>query len=166
MSSSNSFFSLYLVELVKWNAVGFMGALGCIAEIPFMFISQKLINRFGALKLLALSSAALSLRLAMYAIFPFRPGIIVAQLLNCLCYGLFYPAGVAFISSSVPPERRALGMSIYLSIGNGLPTFLGNILGGFIIDHWGYRTLFGSFAVFPLFTLGIYIFMSYKRKRA
>jgi PPP family 3-phenylpropionic acid transporter len=130
-----------------------------------MFLSKKLISRFGALKILAFSALAVSLRLALYAIFPVKGWIIAAQCLHSLCFGLFHPAAVAFISSCVPPERRALGMSLYLSLGNGLPTFLGNILGGFIIEYAGYRTLYGSFAFFPLVALGVYWFIVVHQKR-
>jgi PPP family 3-phenylpropionic acid transporter len=167
MASINSFFSLFLVEYMGWNAVGFMWALASASEIPFMFLSRRLIGRFGALPILTASAAAVTLRLAVYALFPYKGGVIAAQLLHSICYGLFHPAAVAFISGNVPPERRALGMSLYLSLGNGLPTLLGSILGGFIIDRLGYRALFGVFALFPVIAVGLYgfIFIAKKPRR-
>jgi PPP family 3-phenylpropionic acid transporter len=156
MASINSFFSLFLVEYMGWNAVGFMWALASASEIPFMFLSRRLIGRFGDLPILTLSAVMVTVRLSIYAFFPYKGGIIIAQLLHSVCYGLFHPAAVAFISGHVPPERRALGMSLYLSLGNGVPTLLGSILGGLIIDHLGYRALFGVFALFPLMAAGLY----------
>jgi PPP family 3-phenylpropionic acid transporter len=164
MTSINGFFSLFLVEYMEWNAVGFMWALASASELPFMYLSRRLIVRFGALPILAFTAAMVTVRLSIYAIFPYRGGIIAAQLLHSLCYGLFHPAAIAFISGNVPPERRALGMSLYLSLGNGLPTLLGSILGGFIIEHSGYRALFGIFALFPLAALGIYSFIFIAKK--
>jgi PPP family 3-phenylpropionic acid transporter len=164
MASINSFFSLFLVEYMGWNAVGSMWALASASEIPFMYLSRPLIKRFGALPLLAFSTLVVAIRLGIYTVFPFKGGIIAAQLLHSICYGLFHPAAVAFITSAVPPERRALGMSLYLSLGTGLPTFLGSILGGFIIDLAGYRALFGIFSLFPLGALGIYAFMHAAKK--
>jgi PPP family 3-phenylpropionic acid transporter len=159
MTSVNSFFSLFMKEAVHWDALGIMFALSAGSEVPLMFLSQKLIRRFGPLPLLALSSLATTIRLTIYALLPFKGWIILAQLLHSLCYGVFYPAGIAFITACVPPERRGLGMSLYLSIGNGLPTFIGTILGGFIIEHLGYSAMFGVFAVFPLISLGLYLLM-------
>lgn len=156
MAPVNSFFSLFLVESMQWNAIGFMWALATLTEVPFMFLSKRLIARFGSLRILAITTGAVSLRLSLYALFPMKGGIIFAQCLHSLCYGLFHPAAVTFISSCVPPERRALGMSLYLSLGTGLPTLLGNILGGFIVEHFGYRVLFGSFAVFPVIAIVLY----------
>jgi PPP family 3-phenylpropionic acid transporter len=166
MASVNSFFSLFLVEYLNWNAVGAMWALASASELPFMYLSWRLINRFGALPLLAFSTAVVSLRLAIYAVFPSHAGVIAAQLLHSVCFGLFHPAAVAFISGNVPPERRALGMALYLSLGTGLPTLLGSILGGFIIGAAGYRALFGIFALFPLVALGIYGFIAAANQNA
>lgn len=164
MAPVNGFLSLYVTEYLQWNAVGLVWALSSAAEVPFMYISSRIIRRFGALRLLALTTAAVGLRLLIYALVPLRGGIIIAQLLHSLCYGLFHPAAISFISSCVPPERRALGMSLYLSLGTGLPTLVGNILGGYIIDHGGYRTLFGSFTIFPVLALGLYLCTTLLRK--
>lgn len=159
MTSVNSFFSLFMKEALQWDALGIMFALSAGSEVPLMFLSHRLICRFGPLPLLAASSGAIVLRLALYALFPFKGCIILGQLLHSLCYGAFYPAGIAFMSACVPPERRALGMSLYLSIGTGLPTFIGTILGGLIIEHQGYSAMFGVFSLFPLVSLGVHFLL-------
>jgi PPP family 3-phenylpropionic acid transporter len=156
MAPISSFFSLYVVEDLHWNAVGLMWAISATSEIPFMFLSGPLIRRFGAPKLLAFSMVALSVRLALYALFPNPAGAVVGQTLHSLCYGLFHPSAVAFVATHVPPERRAVGMSMYLSLGVGLPTFLGSAMGGFVVDLGGYRLLFGSFIIFALAGLVLY----------
>jgi PPP family 3-phenylpropionic acid transporter len=129
-----------------------------------MFLSKGLIRRFGALRILVISALAVSLRLSIYAFFPVKTGIICAQLLHSLCFGLFHPAAVAFISSCVPPERRAWGMSLYLSLGSGVPALLGNILGGIIVETAGYQALYSTFALFPLAAAGLY-FIATRKKR-
>jgi PPP family 3-phenylpropionic acid transporter len=158
MSPVNSFFSLYLVEYIRWDAVGLLWAVAAIAETPMIYFSHRILRRFKSpLTVIMISGSAVSLRLLIYALFPFRPAMIAAQLMHSLCYGLFHPAAIAFIAASIPPERRALGMTIYLSLGTGLPTFLGNILGGFIVEYLGYRAFFASYAVFPVLALGVYL---------
>ena len=156
MTPVNSFLSLFMVEYMQWDAVGLMWALAGAAEIPFVYVSSRLIRRFGALPILAFTSAMVGLRLLLYAAFPFRAGVVIAQTLHSFCYGLFHPAAVAFISDSVPPERRAFGMTLYLSVGLGIPTFIGNFAGGFIVDHAGYRFLFGSFSIFAFLGTALY----------
>jgi PPP family 3-phenylpropionic acid transporter len=159
MAPVYSFFPIYLVESLRWDVVGLMFALASASEVPLMFLSKGLIRRFGPLPILAVSTAAIGLRLALYALFPYKGVIIIAQTLHALCFGLFHPAAIALISSCVPPERRALGMSLYLSVGTGLPSLVGNIIGGFIVEHWGYRPLFASFTIFPILGLGLYLFI-------
>jgi MFS transporter, PPP family, 3-phenylpropionic acid transporter len=156
-----SFFSLYLVEEVKWNAVGGMWALSATAEIPLMFLSGRIVSRLGPMRATMLGTAAIAVRLAIYALFPSPAGVVAAQLLHSLCFGLLHPAGVAFVALMVSPERRAQGMAVYMSLGVALPAFLGSTLGGFVLQSWGYRVLFGSFIAFALAAIILY---SVKRK--
>jgi PPP family 3-phenylpropionic acid transporter len=157
MSPVLSFLSLYVTEYVRWDAVGLVWAIASAAETPLIFFSRRIIHYFKSpLRVIFLTSFALILRLLIYAFFPYPPAVVGAQLLHSLCYGLFHPAAVAFISANVPPESRATGMTIYLSLGTGLPTFLGNILGGFIVEYLGYPFLYGSFTIFPILAMGVY----------
>jgi PPP family 3-phenylpropionic acid transporter len=164
MTPVYTFFPLYLTESLHWNVVSLMFALAAAAEVPCMYISQGLIRRFGALRLLAVSAAAIGIRLVIYAVCPFKPALLLAQLLHALCYGVFHPAAIALVSGCLPPERRALGMSLYLSLGTGFPAFIGNFIGGFIVDHAGYQTLFMSFTIFPVIAIGLYFFVAVKRQ--
>ncbi|GMO49537.1 MAG: MFS transporter [Termitinemataceae bacterium] len=164
MSPVNSFIPLYVTEYMDWDAVGLMFALSSGAEMPFILLSTKLIKRFGDLKLIAIATFALFVRLLICALFPFKAGIIIAQLLHSLSYGVFHPSAISFISRCVPPSKRALGMSLYFSIGTGVPTLLGNAAGGFIVEYFGFRILFGSFSIFALIALFIY-FVTRKHAR-
>lgn len=156
MAPVASFFSLYVSEELHWNAVGLMWALSAVSEIPFMFISGRLIKKYGAAPLLALSMVAVIVRLGLYALFPTKAGAIMGQLLHSLCYGLFHPAAVAFVSTHVPPQKRAVGLTMYISLGVGLPTFIGSAIGGYIVEALGYRVLFGSYIIFSVIGLLIY----------
>ncbi|MDR2313751.1 MAG: MFS transporter [Spirochaetaceae bacterium] len=156
MSVVYSYFPLYLTEELDWNVVGAMFALASMAEVPCMFISARLLRRFGPLPLLALAAAGISVRLLIWAAFPGRGFIAGAQLLHSLCFGIYHPAAVNFISTSFPPEKRALGMSVYLALGSGLPSLLGNILGGFLVEDLGFRPLFACFSGFTVLALLIY----------
>ncbi|MDR1443603.1 MAG: MFS transporter, partial [Treponema sp.] len=149
MSPVLSFISLYVTEYVHWDAVGLVWALATAAETPLIFFSRRIIQYFkNPLRVMYLTGFALILRLLIYAFLPYPPAVVAAQLLHSLCYGLFHPAAVMFISSHVPPEHRATGMTLYLSLGTGLPTLVGNILGGFIVEYFGYPALYGSYTVF------------------
>jgi PPP family 3-phenylpropionic acid transporter len=157
MSPILSFLSLYVTEYVHWDAVGLVWAIAAAAETPLIFFSKPIIRYFkGPLRVIFLTGFALILRLLIYAFLPYPPAIVAGQLLHSLCYGLFHPAAVAFISANIPPEHRATGMTIYLSLGTALPTFLGNILGGYIVEYFGYPLLYGSYTIFPILAALVY----------
>ncbi|MDR2747899.1 MAG: MFS transporter [Treponema sp.] len=157
MSPVLSFISLYVTEYVHWDAVGLVWAIAAAAETPLIFFSGRIIRYFkGPLRTIFFTGFALILRLLIYAFLPYPPAVIAGQLLHSLCYGLFHPAAVAFISANVPPEHRATGMTIYISLGTGLPTFLGNILGGYVVEYFGYPLLYGGYTIFPILAFAVY----------
>ena len=148
MAAVYTYFPLYLTEALRWDVVGLMFALASAAEVPCMFISARLLRRFGALPLLALAAGGITVRLLIWALFPFKVPIIAAQLLHSLCFGIYHPAAVYFIASTFPPEKRGVGMSIYLALGSGLPSLIGNMAGGALAEAAGYRPLFAVYASF------------------
>ncbi|MCL1928109.1 MAG: MFS transporter [Treponema sp.] len=158
-----TYFPLYLTEEVQWNAVGLMFAIASMTEIPCMVFSRVIIRRFGSLPLLALAVFGVCVRLLLLAVFPFKPVIVAAQLLHSLCFGIFHPAAINFFTRVFPPEKRGLGMSVYLSLGMGLPTLIGNIVGGAIVHAAGFRFMFGVYsAISGVMVLVYFIF----RKKA
>jgi PPP family 3-phenylpropionic acid transporter len=165
MSSVYTFFPLYLTETLNWNAVGLMFALSSASEVPFMYISVMLIRRFGALPLLAISAGGIALRLLLWALFPYKPVVIAAQLLHSLCYGTYHPAAVQFISSVFPAKKRGIGMPVYLALGSGLPSLVGNMIGGVIVESIGYRPLFAIYAGTAAVAVGIFGVMGGRRMR-
>ncbi|GHV53886.1 MFS transporter [Spirochaetia bacterium] len=165
LSGAQSFFSLYVVHELHWEAIGLLNAISAASEMPFLFFSKRIIDRFGALNCLALGCFAVLIRLVILVLFPTPAGAVASQTLHSLSFGLFHPAAMAFISSCVPPHKRALGMSLYLAIGGTLPGLLGNISGGFIVDHLGYRALFSSFTVFAVLSTALALFIALRQRR-
>ena len=150
MSAIYSYFPLYLSEVLQWNVVGLMFAVGTASEIPFIFLSAALLRRFGPLPLLAASAAGVVLRLLILAFLPFGPFVFVSQTLHALCFGTFFPAKVYFIASVFPPQNRGKGMSLFVALGVGLPSLVGTMAGGAILEASpgaaGFRSLFVLYA--------------------
>jgi PPP family 3-phenylpropionic acid transporter len=166
LSGAQSFFSIYVVDVLNWDAIGLLNALSAFSEVPFLFFSKQIIDRFGGIKCLALGCFGVLIRLLILVLFPSPAGAAASQMMHSISYGLFHPAALAFIASCVPPNKRALGMSLYLAIGNTLPSLLGNISGGFIVDHLGFSVLYSSFALFPLVSIALCMVISLQRRRA
>ncbi len=50
-------------------------------------------------------------------------------------------------------------MSIYASLGTGLPAVLGSLIGGVVIQRYGYASLFGSYALVALSSVLLSLFL-------
>jgi len=146
MTSVYTYFPLYMTEILQWNAVGVMFAVATASEVPLMFLSVSLIRRFGSLPLLALSAMGICVRLLILALLPFKPCIVISQMLHSLCFGVYHPAAVDFIAGIFPAKRRGTGMSVYLIVGSGLPALVSNMVGGAVVETFGYRPLFALYA--------------------
>ncbi|OQB03380.1 MAG: putative 3-phenylpropionic acid transporter [Spirochaetes bacterium ADurb.Bin215] len=125
-----------------------------------MFLSGFFIRKYGTEKLLVVSLAAITIRNLVYAVFPTFGGAVAGQLFHSICFGLFHPAAVVFISERVPRRYLAVGLTLYTSFSMGLASVIGNVIGGFVIEGFGYRTLFVFFSFFPL--IGIVAFMRFR----
>ncbi len=156
MSAVSSFFSLYVKEELGWDAVSGLWAFAAAVEIPFLIVSGRLIKRWGAMKIMAISSLSIAVRLIIYALFPSPAGAVAGQILHSASYGLFQPAAVAFVSYKYPPEKRAMGMALYMGIGVGMPFFFGSSTGGVIVETLGYRVLFAVFSLFAIASVVLY----------
>lgn len=155
MSAVTSFFSLYLVEELHINSISLMNAIAAGSEIILMLLAGYLIQKKGVLPvfLLLISGVGMAVRLLLYARFPTLTGVIAGQMLHSLCFGFFHPAAIQLVARRVKRTHRTLGMSMYISLGTGLPTVLGSTLGGIITENYGYKVLFESFSVFAMISV-------------
>jgi len=158
MSSYYSFFSLYLREQVGLGSAAWVWAIGAAAEIPVLFFGGRIIRRTGLSAMLIAASAAVSVRLCVYASSASLWIILPTQLLHGMTFGLFHAACIEFIRRNVPAHARGRGMALYMSVAVALPNLVGSTLGGVLIDRWGYPALFGAYSIAPL--IGITIFFT------
>lgn len=167
MSAVTSFFSLYLVEELHIYSISLMNAIAAGSEIFLMLLAGYLIQKKGVLPvfLLLISGIGMAVRLLLYARFPSLAGVIIGQLLHSVCYGFLHPAAIQLVARRVKRTHRALGMSIYISLGTGLPTVLGSSLGGLLTENFGYKTLFESFSVFAMISV-VLCLVFWKKMRA
>ncbi len=126
-------------------------ALGAVFEFFCMILFGKL-NKKGILSsttILTISAVGLTVRLLLYLI-PGLPAFILAQTLHGLTFGALHLCATSYTAANVDKNHYDLGMTLYWSLATNLPEMLGALVGGFIIDSFGYPTLFLSYSFFPL----------------
>jgi PPP family 3-phenylpropionic acid transporter len=150
MTPTQRFFSLYVREYLHLESYAGLWALSAAAEVPLMFLSGWFIHKYGTERILVISLAAIAVRNLVYATFPTFGGAVAGQLFHAVCFGLFHPAAVVFVTERAPKRLMVVGMTLYSSVSVGVASVLGNVMGGFVIDTFGYIPLFTFFSVFPV----------------
>lgn len=152
--------SSYMTEVLNLgSSFTLFVSIGAFFEFVSMILFGRLLRKkkVTPLFMLFLSAVALTLRLLLYLI----PNIYVfafAQTLHGLTFGACHVAATSFTAMNVDAEHYEVGMSIYWALATNLPELLGTLVGGFIIDSYGYNALFFSYAFFPFIAaIGIII---------
>lgn len=145
----NSFFSLYLKEELGVQAVTFFWSIAAISEVPIIFYSGKLIKRFGIGPLLAGSALIMAVRLLLYALAPTIALVVIIQTLHALTFGLMLSVGFNYVNQSTPKKSRGTAMAAFNALGIGLAVFVGSILGGLLVENFGYTGMFAILSIAP-----------------
>ncbi len=139
-----SLFSLYLRDRFHVQGVGYLWALGPIAEIPVIFFSGWMIRRMGLKGLLLLGLAGVTVRLAIYSRTNLLAVVVAAQALHCLTFGAVHVASVNFVDRIVPPALKATGQSLFAAIVVGIGGLSGSAVAGWLADRWSYAAMYGT----------------------
>ena len=148
--------SSYMVEVLGLGGdFALFVSLGAFSEFVMMLVGGYLLKKGKTTPyvLILLSSVALAVRLAIYRLFPTVAGLVVGQLLHSLTFGSFHIGATRFIAQNVEKDHYSLAMSLYWAVGTNLPSMLGTLLGGFVIDNLGYPNLFVVNLVFPIVSI-------------
>jgi len=164
MVPANQFLSLYVKDELKSNASGFMWALNAICEIPFMFLSGRFIRRYGAKRLIFICTAAVTVRMSLYALIPDLAGVALGQAMHSLTFGLFYPSCIMYCTQAARSKENVVVSMTLFTVAGSLANVFGSSLGGWLIDAAGYRVMFCVFGLMPLAGLAVY-YMLVKTKR-
>jgi PPP family 3-phenylpropionic acid transporter len=155
ISAYYSFFSLYLRDTFAVANVSAIWAIGAAAEVPMILFSGRIMARFGVRATLTAAVAAVTVRLALYGLFPVLAVVVPAQLLHALTFGALHTASVAYVNAKIDASRRGLGMAVYNALSIGLASFIASGLGGYLVEEAGYRGLFLVYAAVPVLGLAV-----------
>lgn len=150
MSGHYFFFSNYSVDQLHLPQGAWTWAIGSAAEMPFLFLGGRFLARLGTRTMLLISCLATACRVGAYAAFPIAAVALPAQGLHGLVFGFRHTASMEYLRRKVPVRRRALAMALYMSLAINLPMWAGGTLGGFVVQHSGYRMLYLLCALAPL----------------
>lgn len=143
----------YMTEELKLGSYfTFFLAIGAFCEFFAMIISAKLIRKgkVSAWSFLTISCLAHVVRLLLYVFTDGVVGFAVAQTLHAFTFGTLHVAVMVYIGRNVKKEHYKLAVSLYWACAVNLPQMLAAFVGGYIIEFFGYKTLFFTYSFFPL----------------
>jgi PPP family 3-phenylpropionic acid transporter len=117
----------YGLGAVHWRSlghsetmIGLAWGVGIGAEIAFLFVSGRLLARFGLPLLMALGCVAAILRWVVLSIDPALPILVAVQALHGLSFAATHIATVNLIAGAVPARFGAVAQGAYFAMLGGL----------------------------------------------
>lgn len=152
-----TFFSPLFLSMPGANGtqLGWGYFIAAVSEIPYLLLSDRLLERFGAGKLLCASGAFLTAR---WLILARTQSATVAMLSQLLHGGGFIVMSVSMakhIQQTVPEELKSSGQTLLAMASYGVARAAGNLLGGTIANALGRQNVFYLSAAICAMTLAI-----------
>jgi PPP family 3-phenylpropionic acid transporter len=129
-----AFFSLYLESFGYGRGmIGFLWALGVLAEIGVFAAAGPVLARFSIRMLLIGAATATAIRWVVIACFPQQVFLIaLVQLLHCMGFAVLHFAIVVSAQRLFPSAAASRGQALFSSVSYGVGGMLGSLFGGLI----------------------------------
>lgn len=151
----NAFYSIHLFEAgYSKKVIGWLWALGVVAEILLFMWLPRLMRRFSLNQILLASFGCAFVRFLLIAWGVHSLVLMLAaQLMHALTFGAYHAASVALMHQLFHGRNQARGQAIYTSLGYGLGGTLGTLMAGYVWEHGGAEVTFTIAAVAALAAL-------------
>lgn len=145
LSTSHNIIGTYLLQLIQSlgggsTQFGNALALQAIVEVPMLFCFTFLLKILPAKKWMLVSALGYGLKAICYVIAQNIFQIYLVQFTQMLNMALFFSASVYYTMDVIKEDEQVTGQAFMTSI-MAAGTVLGSLLGGWIIDIFGMRTM-------------------------
>jgi MFS transporter, PPP family, 3-phenylpropionic acid transporter len=151
-STYYAFYSIYMEEAgYSSSAIGELWALGVIAEVGVFLIMHRLLQRWGARRVLIASLAIAVVRWALVGLAPENlPLVLLAQLMHAATFGTFHAAAIHLIHHYFVGRHQGRGQALYSSVSFGAGGAVGSLLSGYLWSGIGPAATYGVAAGYAL----------------
>lgn len=134
-----TFYSVMMQELGYGRAaIGWLWALGVIAEVLLFALMPRVLMRFSLRRILLCSLVLCVLRWSLMAGWPDRLGMMLfAQCLHAATFGSLHAVGIALVQHYFTPSTQGRGQALFSSLGFGAGGALGAVVSGLLWRDWG-----------------------------
>ena len=135
---------LYGFATLHWRSIGYsdlviglLWAEGVVAEIVLFWLGSRLLDRFGAVNLVALAAAAGVLRWTVMGLTDALWLSFFSQLLHAFTFGAAHLGAMHFITRAAPAELSTTAQSLHSSVGTGIAMGLVMAGAGVLFESYG-----------------------------
>ena len=160
-----NFQGLYVKELGGSTAlIGAASSMAALSEMPIMFISGWLALHLGGKRMVIMALVMYVLRALSLSLMPSADWIVPVQLLHGPSFGIFMMATVNLVYEMAGPELAATAQGLLASaVSFGI--IIGALVGGVIIDNFGFVTVFRLAAFMAFLALLVFVLGSRRWSR-
>ena len=128
-----AFYSIYMKgHGYSETLIGQLWALGVFAEVGLFVVMHRLLDGFGAHRVLAVSLLLAGLRWLIIGHFADSlPMLLVAQLLHAATFGTFHAASIHLVQHYFRGRHKGRGQALYSSVSFGAGGAVGSLLSGY-----------------------------------
>jgi len=149
-SMIHNYLFLYMNQLGASTIVmGLALTVATVSELVVYAFSDKMLERWGTRKMLAISIVAMIIRMLAYSVVMLPWMVLIIQLLHGFTFAALWVAGVAYANKIAPPGMGATAQGVFSSVSMGLAAAAGAFIGG-----WLYEGV-GPFLMYRWASLGI-----------
>lgn len=154
--------STYLINIIE-NHGGSESLYGiavfCMAasEMPVMAAADKLIKRFGSMKLIAAAGIFYILRNVLIAASPNLGILLLGMSFQGISFGLMTAVITVYVSTHLKQTDQVMGQTMICIMTTGVGSTIGNICGGWMIDNLGMQAMFTGAIVITLIGAAIIV---------
>jgi PPP family 3-phenylpropionic acid transporter len=139
----NSYLFPYMEELeISRSTMGIALTIATLSELPVLFFSNYLIDRFKARGLLYIGMFITGFRLILYAVLNFQSGILIFQLLSGLTFPLVMVTAVSYANEIAPEGMKATAQGLLGAVMFGFGGAAGGAAGGLLLGSIGGQAMF------------------------
>lgn len=133
---ANSSYISVLIEKTGGNVsnLGMLWFMVAMSELPAFFYGGKLLKKYGELNIFIFAILIYTIRFFLNAVCISYKQIIIIQLLQGISFPLYVMSTLQYLNKIVPSKMRTSSITLYAAFGGGLGGFIGNIMGGKLLD--------------------------------
>lgn len=139
-----TFYSIYMQGYdYTLSFIGFLWALGVLAEVIIFTMMHKLVPKYGLKKLLITSLLLASSRWFIIALFPANISLMLfAQLLHAASFGVYHAVSIQLVHQYFVGKHQGKGQALYSSVSFGAGGAVGSLYAGYTWDYIGSTATF------------------------